>query len=156
MCIRDSCSVDSQLYSDRFSFFYFLDWTSESRETKFLVRQLLNSPRPIEELPPPIGGRHRLLCFMTNIKATNIKNTAGKSARVWPNPNFLSNFSKTKFALELSINVMKHTLHKWGGNISSIHNVIGPPKNITARLGKKNGKSWANSQARGGGFHVPT
>merc|ERR1711947_47752 len=50
---------------------------------------------------------------------------------------FLSNFSKTKFALELSINVMKHTLHKWGGNISSIHNVIGPPKKITARLGKK-------------------
>ena len=22
---------------------------------------------------------------------------------------------------------MKHTLHKWGGNISSIHNDIGPP-----------------------------
>ena len=31
-------------------------------------------------LPPPIGGRHRLLCFMTNIKVTNMKNTAGKSA----------------------------------------------------------------------------
>ena len=101
---------------------------------------------------------------------------------VWPNPNFLAKFPKTKFALQLSINVMKHTLHKWGGNISSIHNVIGPPKKITARLGKKkrkklgqfpsegggfpcpnfflkakgektekNGKSWANSQARGGG-----
>ena len=62
----------------------------------------------------------------------------------------MSNLSKSKFALELSINVMKHTLHKWGSNISSIHNVIGPPKKITARLGKKNGKSWANSQARGG------
>ena len=73
--------MDSQLNSDRFSFFYFLDWTSESRETTFLVRLLLNWPRPIEELPPPIGGRHRLLCFMTNIKATNMKNTAGKSAR---------------------------------------------------------------------------
>ena len=35
---------------------------------------------------------------------------------------------------------MKHTLHKWGGNISSIHNVIGPPQKITARLGKKAGK----------------
>ena len=35
-------------------------------------------------LPPPIGGRHRLLCFMTNIKVTNMKNTAGKSARVDP------------------------------------------------------------------------
>ena len=23
-------------------------------------------------------------------------------------------------------NVMKHTIHKWGGNISSIHEVIGP------------------------------
>lgn len=29
-----------------------------------------------------------------------------------------------KFALQLAINVMKHTLHKWGGNISTIHNVI--------------------------------
>ena len=46
---------------------------------------------------------------------------------------------------------MKHTIHKWGGNISSIHNAIGPPKKITARLGKKKQKSWANSQARGGG-----
>ena len=36
----ETCSVDSQLNSDRFSFFYFLDWTSESRETKFLVRRL--------------------------------------------------------------------------------------------------------------------
>ena len=24
------------------------------------------------------------------------------------------------------INVMKHTKHKWGGDISSIHEVIGP------------------------------
>ena len=40
----ETCSVDSQLNSDRFSFFYFLDWTSESRETKFLVRLLLNWP----------------------------------------------------------------------------------------------------------------
>ena len=23
-------------------------------------------------------------------------------------------------------NVMKHTIHKWGGDISSIHEVIGP------------------------------
>ena len=37
-------------------------------------------------VPPPIGGRHRLLCFMTNIKVTNMKNTAGKSARGYP-PN---------------------------------------------------------------------
>ena len=33
-------------------------------------------------LPLPIGGRHRLLSFMTNIKGTNMKNTAGKSARL--------------------------------------------------------------------------
>ena len=33
---------------------------------------------------------------------------------------FLSIFFKTRFALELSINVMKHTVHKWGGNISLI------------------------------------
>ena len=71
---------------------------------------------------------------------------------VWPNPNFLSNFSKTKFALELSINVMKHTLHKWGGNISSIHNVIGPPQ--TGKR-EKLGQSWDNFQARGGGFPCP-
>ena len=31
---------------------------------------------------------------------------------------------KTKYAMQLAINVMKHTLHKWGGNISTIHNVI--------------------------------
>jgi len=24
-------------------------------------------------------------------------------------------------------NVMKHTIHKWGSNISSIHEVLGPP-----------------------------
>ena len=35
---------------------------------------------------------------------------------------------------------MKHTLHKWGGNISSIYDVIGPLQKITARLGKKAGK----------------
>ena len=29
---------------------------------------------------------------------------------VWPNPNFLAKFPKTKFALQLAINVMKHTL----------------------------------------------
>ena len=29
----ETCSVDLQLNSDRFSFFYFLDWTSESPET---------------------------------------------------------------------------------------------------------------------------
>ena len=40
---------------------------------------------------------------------------------------FLSNFSKTKFALELPINVMKHIIHRWGVDISSIHVVIGPP-----------------------------
>ena len=40
---------------------------------------------------------------------------------------FLSNFSKTKFALELPINVMKHIIHRWGVNISSNHLVIGPP-----------------------------
>ena len=46
---------------------------------------------------------------------------------------------------------MKHTLHKWGGNISSIHNIIGnPPKNYRARLGKKTGKV-GNFQARVGG-----
>ena len=43
------------------------------------------------------------------------------------NPKFLSNFSKTKFALELPINVMKHIIHRWGVDISSIHVVIGPP-----------------------------
>ena len=51
----------------------------------------------------------------------------------WPNqegsdkiPTFCNFFSqkKNKFALELSINVVKHTLHKWRGNISSIYNVI--------------------------------
>ena len=30
------------------------------------------------------------------------------------NPKFLSNFSKTKFALELHINLMKHIIHRWG------------------------------------------
>ena len=43
------------------------------------------------------------------------------------NPKFLSNFSKTKFTLELPINVMKHIIHRWGVDISSIHVVIGPP-----------------------------
>ena len=38
--------------------------------------------------------------------------------------NFWAKFPKTKFALQLAINVMKHTLHKWGGNISTIHNAI--------------------------------
>ena len=33
---------------------------------------------------------------------------------------------KTKFASELSIDVMKHAQNKWGGNISSIHNVMEP------------------------------
>ena len=39
-------------------------------------------------------------------------------------PTFYWNFPKTKIALELSINVMRHTIHKWGGNISSIHFII--------------------------------
>merc|ERR1711989_120106 len=63
---------------------------------------------------------------------------------VLPNPNFLAKFPKTKFALQLSINVMKHTLHKWGGNISSIHNVIGPPRGApngkTGKVGPKLGQ----------------
>ena len=46
---------------------------------------------------------------------------------------FWQNFP-TKFALQLTINVMKHTRHIWGDNIPSIHKVIGPP---TAILGKK-------------------
>ena len=74
---------------------------------------------------------------------------------VWPNPNFLAKFPKTKFALQLSINVMKHTLHKWGGNISSIHNVIGPPGGPPKR---ENGKSWAKVGTifkRGGGGGAP-
>ena len=33
---------------------------------------------------------------------------------VWPNPNFLAKFPKTKFALQLAINVMKHTCTKGG------------------------------------------
>ena len=59
-----------------------------------------------------------------------------KNGKSWPfgptrggvlmNPNFLSNFSKTKFALELSKNVMKH-IHKWGSNAVSIHEVVGAP-----------------------------
>ena len=36
---------------------------------------------------------------------------------------FLLKLTKTKFAMELFINVMKHTIHKWGA-ISSIHGVI--------------------------------
>ena len=62
---------------------------------------------------------------------------------------------KTKFALQLSINVMKHTLHKWGGNISSIHNVIGPPggppKKETGKVGPKLGQF----SSEGGGFPCP-
>ena len=59
-----------------------------------------------------------------------------------------------KFALQLSINVMKHTLHKWGRNISSIHNVIAPPQ--TGKR-EKLGQSWANFQGGGGGGSpVPT
>ena len=42
---------------------------------------------------------------------------------------------------------MKHTLRKWGGNISSIHDVIGPPQ--TGKR-EKLGQSWDNFQARGG------
>ena len=30
---------------------------------------------------------------------------------------FLLKFTKTIFALELSTNVMKHTIHEWGGDI---------------------------------------
>ena len=63
--------------------------------------------------------------FKKNGKSWSFGPTRGR--RVSPNPNFLAKFPKTKFALQLFINVMKHTLHKWGGNISSIHNVIGPP-----------------------------
>ena len=55
--------------------------TQQAVATPYRRRQLLNWPRSIEEPPPPIGGRHRLLCLMTNIKAKNMKNTAGKSAR---------------------------------------------------------------------------
>ena len=36
------------------------------------------------------------------------------------NPNFLSNCSKTKFALELPINAMKYIIHSWGVYVSSI------------------------------------
>merc|ERR1711954_124381 len=72
-------------------------------------------------------------------------------------PTFLAKFPKTKFALQLSINVMKHTLHKWGGNISSIHNVIGPPggppKKETGKVGPKLGQF---SSEGGGGSPVPT
>ena len=42
------------------------------------------------------------------------------------NPKLLSNFSKTKFALELPINVMKYIIHRWGVDIFSIHVTIGP------------------------------
>ena len=71
----------------------------------------------------------------------------------WGETDRIPKFSKTRFALQLSINVMKHTLHKWGGNISSIHNVIGPPQ--TGKR-EKLGQSWDNFQARGGGSPVPT
>ena len=71
---------------------------------------------------------------------------------VWPNPNFLAKFPKTKFALQLSINVMKRTLYNCGGIISSIHNVIGPPQ---TEKREKLGQSWDNFQARGGGFPRP-
>ena len=60
----------------------------------------------------------------------------------WPLPNFLSNFFETKFALELSINVMKHTLHKWGGYISSIHNVIGKKTVKVRTIPKQGGEGW--------------
>ena len=35
-------------------------------------------------------------------------------------------FAKTKLTFVMVRNVMKHTIHKWGGDISSIHEVIGP------------------------------
>ena len=44
---------------------------------------------------------------------------------VWPNPNFLLKFFKIKFALINGQNVMKHTIHKWGSNILSIHEGLG-------------------------------
>merc|ERR1711974_557224 len=57
--------------------------------------------------------------------------------------------------LELSINVMKYTLHKWGGNISSIHNVIGPLKKNYRQAGQKKWKKLGQFPSEGGS-HVPT
>ena len=45
---------------------------------------------------------------------------------VWPNPNFFQNWPKLNLPWYMAINVMKHTIHKWGGNILWIHEVIGP------------------------------
>ena len=59
---------------------------------------------------------------------------------VWPNPKFLLKLSKTKFSLEPYRNVMKHTLHKWGGNILSIHEGIGPSNSVSQP--KKLNLSW--------------
>merc|ERR1711989_122353 len=77
---------------------------------------------------------------------------------VLPNPNFLAKFPKTKFALQLSINVMKHTLHKWGGNISSIHNVIGPPggppKRETGKVGIRSDPPPSKKPLTSISFHV--
>ena len=66
------------------------------------------------------------LIIKGRVKKTNEKSWdfSQPGEGVWLNPDFLSKFSKTIFAFELPINVMKHTLHKWGGSISSIHNVI--------------------------------
>ena len=47
---------------------------------------------------------------------------------VWPKPKFLLKFSKVKFAL---VNVMKHTIHKWGSNTLSIHEGLGPPNSLS-------------------------
>ena len=48
---------------------------------------------------------------------------------------FLLKFTKTIFALELSTNVMKHTIHEWGGDIFYFHNLTGPPQKIPTDWG---------------------
>ena len=68
-------------------------------------------------------------------------------------PTFWPTLPKQKFALQLAINVMKHTLHKWGGNISSIHNVIGTPKKLPPDWAKKMEKVGPIPK-RGGGVPV--
>ena len=65
-------------------------------------------------------------------------------------------FSKTKFALELSINVMKHTLHKWGGNISSTHTIYWTPQKNYRQAGQKKRKKLGQFPSEGRGSPVLT
>ena len=50
-------------------------------------------------------------------------------------------FSKKIFSLEMSINVMKHTIPKWGADISSIYGGLGP---LRGRWMDKNRKKLTN------------